>query len=654
MGISKHPPEFLQCNQWPTVETEELEGQKLERFHTLKAAMEAVCKGERQSHVARRFGVSRSNLTHLLKRCVARHPDGRLWGYRALIKNTRQKDYTRNKKAEIASGADGYGLAGAFQQLMAKHPSIGKLIDKFIKGVGQQHVREGGLNVAGLHSDILDQLRKEGLGESDYPFNTISAGYSSLLRHFKRLMQGGRSGIARHRFGPAAEEGLQAGTGEQGILQAIHALDIACYDEQMLPFIGTLVVNIDGVEHDYPLSRGHLCVLVDTKSKCILGYDVTIAGRFRSLQLAAAYENFFLPWKPKELSVPGMKYKKGAGLPSGVLPQCRGRLVKIISIDNHLTHLAELIVGHLRRRTGAVLRYGQVRRWIARQTVEHVFAELQKHSFQRIPSTTGSGPDDPAVTHPTKKAVDLRIRIDQLLEMLDVIIANYNATPRRDLMAKTPLEAMARSLSDTSRLSILPKVPDSFLSDPQIAVEIIESTVAGNQASGRRPYVEIDKATYTNDILAQSWSMIGKKLTVHIKGDFRQVRAFHPDGKEFGSLMVNGHWKHSFHTREQRKLINQLMVERKLGRWLDDPVKAMQVHLVHEAKKSAAKNPYKISKAANKLASHAHKMHPETIRVDASALGEDEHIADQKPNPKSRGRRKFFGAKGDDHAAGQP
>lgn len=654
MGSCKHPPEFFQCNQWPTVETEELEGCNLERFHTLKAAMEAICNGEKQSHAARRFGVSRSNLTYLLNRCVTRHPDGRLWGYRALLRNTRQKDYTRKKKAEISADSDGYGLAGAFQQLISKYPKVSQIIDNFINGVGRQRVREGGFNTAGLLSEILDQLRKEGLGERDYPFNTVSAGYNSLLRHIKRLMQEGSPGIARHKFGSAAEDGLQAGTGEQGILEAVHALDMACYDEQMIPFIGTLVINIGGVEHDYPLARSNFCPLVDTKSKCILGYDVTVADRFRALQLASAYENFFLPWSPKKLSVPGMKYKQHAGLPSGVVPQCRGRLVKIISIDNHLTHLAELVVAHLRPRTGAVLRYGQVRRWISRQAVEQVFAELQKHSFERLSSTTGSGPGDPAVTHPTKKAVDQRIRMDQLLELLDVVIANYNATPRRELMSKTPLEVLASSLSDTSRLSILPRVPDSFLADPRLAVEIIESTVAGNQALGRRPYVEIDKGIYTNDLLMQSWPMIGKKLTIHIKGDFRQVRAFQSDGKEFGSLMVTGHWKHSFHTREQRKLINRMMNEKKLGNWKDDPVKAFQAHLIHEAKKSSAKNPYKISKAANKLASQLHKEHPESIRVNASELGEDENPATQKQNPKSRGRRNFFGAKVDDHDAGPP
>ncbi|MFN4361252.1 MAG: hypothetical protein ACK4F4_11085 [Hylemonella sp.] len=643
MGISKHPPELLRHELWPTVDIELLEEGQLQRFHTYKAAVEAICHGEKNSHVARRYAISRSNLTYILSRCVESHPDGRPWGYRALIPGARHVPYTRRKIASVTADSDGYGLAGAFEQMLAQHPSVVGVIEKAIKGIGPQKVREGGLNIASLHQDVLKQLRKNGVGNNDYPFNSKNAGYFSLLRYMKKKMDEGRNEVARYRFGQSALDGLQAGTGKKGHLRSIHALDIACYDEQELPFFGTLTIDVGEKEIDVPLSRGYLCLLVDTDSLCILGYTVTVDPRIRSLQLLTAYESFLTPWVPKQLSVPGMKYQEGAGLPSGVVPVCRGQLICVISIDNHLSHLAESVVGHLRARTGAILRFGKVRHWIARQTVEGVFAELQKHSFTRIPSTTGSGPDDPAVNKPTKKAVDLRIRIDQLLEMIDVIVANYNTTPKRSLMSKTPLQSLTTSLDENSRLSILPRVPETFLADPQIAVEIITSTVAGSREKGRRPYIEIDGGKYTNDILSQSWSMIGKKLTVHIRGDFRTVRVFRDDGSEFGTLMVMGHWADSFHTRETRKEINRLHREKIINKWNGDPVKSFQAHLAHESLKKSAKNPYKISRESSKLATSLHEENPQKIRYNVEPLSSE---TSETRKPKSRGRRQFFGGKG--------
>jgi hypothetical protein len=552
--------------------------------------------------------------------------------------------YDRTKSAQVSPDSDGYGLAGAFKQLLTRHPQVVTLIRKKIDGVGIKNLREGGLNLAAMHAEILELLRKSGVSNGEYPFNTKSSGYCSLVRFIHQLMLQGDNSIARNRLGQPSLDGLQAGTGKMGVLHALHPLDIACYDEQKFPFIGTLVIEVDGEEIDVPLSRGHLCILVDTETIAVLGYSVTVDDRFRSLQLLSAYEQFFTPWKPKELSVQGMKYKDGAGLPSGVVPECRGRLVSVISVDNHLTHLAESVVGHLRMRTGAIVRYGRVRQWISRHVVEGVFAELQKRSFTRIPSTTGSGPTDPSVSKPVKNAVDFRIRMETLLELVDVILANHNAEPRSTLMSKTPLQALSRGLGERSRLSIIPKVPEAFLADPQIAVEIITSTVRGSREKGRRPYIEIDGGKYTNDTLCQSWGMIGKKFTVHIRGDFRKVRVFRDDGSEFGVLMVTGHWARSFHTRQTRKEIRKLHRENIINMWAGDPVHTYMDHLAHLSLKKAAKNPYKINKESGKLATVLHEQDSQSIRHNLK-LHDDADEPTRVPL-KSRGRRKFFGDSG--------
>lgn len=640
MGALKHPPEILLYREWPVVEFDQIPKKKQARFNVYKLAINAYCDGERPSSIARRYQISRSNLSYLLSRCVTRHPDGRVWGYRALLHGCRQVEYTRHQGADDVSYSDGYGFVGAFRQLLIRHPKVVKLIHERIDGVGRLKVREGGLNLVAMHEAMLKLLRKEGVSATQYPFNVASAGYFSLVRHVKQLVNEGDNAAARHCFGQPALDGLQAGTGESATLVPLHPLDIVCYDEQKLPFIGTLVIEVNGVEIDIPISRGYLCLLVAQKSDAILGYSIAISARFRAQDLLSAYDSFIRPWQPKKLTIPGLAYELGAGLPSGVLPECRGTSIKILSVDNHLTHLANAVVGHLRRRTGTILRFGKVRQWISRVAVEGVFAEMQKRGLSRIPSTTGSGPDDPAVKNPTKRAVDLKIRMEQLLELIDVIVANHNVTPRRSLMSKTPLEVLKAGLADTGRLSIIPRQSEEFLQDPRVAVEIITATIRGSRAKGRRPYIEIDKGKYTSDLLSQAWSLIGQRVVVHISGDFRKVRVFRQDGSEFGVVNVIGHWSRTFHTREVRKEINRLLKERKLDMRGGDPVAAYTEYLATQSLKKNRKNKYAISRDASKLANLMHDAGEEGIRYKQPDPGESP--IPQAENLKPRGRRQFL------------
>jgi hypothetical protein len=322
-----------------------------------------------------------------------------------------------------------------------------------------------------------------------------------------------------------------------------------------------------------------------------------------------------------------------------VVPQVFGRRIAILNVDNHLTHLANAVVGHLRQQTGAIIRFGKVRQWISRSAVEGIFAELQKRGFVRIPSTTGSGPSDPHVDDPVGKAVKYKIRMEHLIELIDVLIANHNALARRSLMSKTPNEDLSSEFADERRISVIPRYSEKFMQDPQVAVEIVGSTVRGSRKDGRIPYIQLDGAHYTNDLLRQSWNLIGQRLTVHIRGDFRKVRVFLADGSEFGVLLVTGHWANSFHTREMRKHINLLDSQKIIDKHAGDPVAAYKEYLAHEAARSARSKKDKITREAGRLAEAMHTSEEPTYRY---TVRDEESEALEEPQLKTRGRREFF------------
>lgn len=633
MSTIQHTPGELDYSRWMGVEVQLLNDDTRRRYLRLKNAVEAACDGVKSSTIRKKFEISRSGLSYLVNRCTSVHPDGFLWGYRALVKGCRQADYVRKKESLAAEGADGYGFAGAFDQLLVEHPQIKKIIRSTLRKT------EAGVHMKGLHTRIVKYLRETAhLTPKDYPFNTKSVGYVSLTQYIKELIANGDHELAAGVYGSHANDGLQGNSGKQGILRPLFPLEIACYDEQMFPFIGTLVIEVNGKEVDVPLRRGYLCLLVDEATTDILGYSITIAERFRALDLLNAYETFIKPWRPFELSIPGLAYETGAGLPSGVVPQAHGRRISIISVDNHLSHLANAVVSHLRIRTGAIVRFGKVRHWISRYAVEGIFAELQSRGFSRIPSTTGSGPDDPAVDHPVEKAVKLRVRMEQLVELIDVLVANHNALPRLPLMSKTANEALASELDETRRIAVVPKFSEAFMKDPQVAVEIVNVRVRGSRETGRAPYVQLDGAKYSNDLLRQHWSMIGKPLQAHVKGDYRKIRVFRADGAEYGVLEVSGYWAKSFHTRETRKEIIRLHKEGLIHTNKNDPVGVYTDYLAKRAIRNSHLKRQKITREAGQLANVLSEMPTPVFRHRI----EEQEMGSEEPVMESRKRRAFF------------
>lgn len=587
--------------EWPDVESCFILPERRQRFETLKSALLMYVSGISPRQVFKVFGVTRQELFYYLGRCRARHPDGRVMGYRALTGQARVKCYVRQKTFASDERVDGTGCAGAFVKLMTDYPQVVRIIRAAVGGKTGRSPKAAGLHLMTVHKTILRELRKIGVKADEYPFNTISGGYGSLCRYVRNLMDGGDGAAVRARFGDAAIDAQMAGTGEDGWLAALAPLDLVCYDEQALPFIGVLRTYVGDEEVDIPLQRCSLCLIVDEHSSAALGYFISTRRRICAGDVLSAVEHFLKHWQPKLLSMSGLKYREGAGFPSGLIAGFLGRRIGLLKIDNDLTHYANSVLEYMVEKTGYAIQFGKIRRWITRISVEQVFAELQKRHFRQLPSTTGSGPSDPAVSDPVGKAIRNQIEWHELEEIVEVALANYNATPKAALFNKTPLERLRRHFSENGRGSVIPALSSEFMAKPHLPEEVFSCVVRGNQAKGRRPYVELDTTHYTSDLLCNSWGMIGKKLKVLVHGDFRTLRTFRENGEEYSPLRVIGQWSRSAHTRSTRVEINRLHREGELKfDHYEDPVSAYQKHLADKAREKGRKG--KISRESNQLA----------------------------------------------------
>lgn len=576
---------------------------KQPKYHRIKAALEQYWNGMKPREIQRLYGVSRQLLSYHEDRFFSVHEDGRICGFRAIAMNAHIKPYARTSGSSTATIQDGFGTAGSFEQCLRDHPGARSAIDAEINqstGARFSHA----LSITEVHQRFLGALRAAGVPGTDYPFCTKTMGYESLRRYvLKKVREKKKSGSRTALFGHQALDGLDGRGDEHSWLSSLLPCDMACYDEQQLPAIGSVVLEHEGQRLVLPMERMSLCMLVSVSPKCILAYHLSHRSRVSSADFLETFSNLLTPWTPWTFeAIPTLAYKPQAGLPSGVVPGfLDGLRLGLVRIDNDLTHYADAVLVYLKHLLGLNIEFGQVRRWITRYAVEQVFGELQR-LLSQLPSTTGSGPGDRHVMNAAPNAVKWEITLAQLRELIEVIVANFNAMPRTELYGATPLEVVAREFAGrTAQGPAIPGYSRARLEGLPLPVGICKVTVRGSENKGDPPYIEMDHARYSSPLLRDAWHLIGTPCIALLQKDHRVIKLVREDGSELGAVQVTGHWSDSFHDQATRKEIIRLRDQGMLNfRRTDDPVQAFKAFKLQEMAAHARKHPGKVKRGTNR------------------------------------------------------
>jgi len=137
--------------------------------------------------------------------------------------------------------------------------------------------------------------------------------------------------------------------------------------------------------------------------------------------------------------------------------------------------------------------------------------------------------------------------------LLDVLIANYNATRHSGIGKRTPL-AYAKLLFESSQADF--RTAD--LSDIESLLSVRKlCIVRGGAEVGRGLYVECNYARYTNETLQNRQDLVGKKIWVihHKEDDARIALASTQDGVSLGVLRAAPPWHVHPHSLAIRRAI---------------------------------------------------------------------------------------------------
>jgi transposase InsO family protein len=547
---------------WPEFDPGALTPAQRKTFSARHRAVEMFVAATSLAEIEAQTGVNRRQVYRALESATAVHADGRPYGWRALVPHTRVGDYHR--LAKVRRHPIGLGTAGAFGLLLEAHPALAQWITEQVRAKRVSVVQintDDGLrlrvrSLTKLHMGFLDQCRALGLGSADYPFNTDHIGIRSLaaavraecLRTFER---GARLAGATHLKGLPAEA--------RSVPAAQQALDVVEFDGHRLDVRLKVVVRDPlGFEQEFEIERIWLLVIVDVWSRAVLGYHVSLNREYSRYDVIRTIENALAPHRPRRFTLPGVGYGAAGGFPSGKLPELGYATWQWFKLDNAKANLAEDVQYALANFIGCLIDAGPAHSPDDRPYIERFFGTVASSLSSRLPGYTGTNARDirRALADP-KGNLRLYVSLDELEDLLEASLAQYNASPHNGLNGRTPLEAVEHSVR--GRGAMLNWLPEAKRRTLCLMHTPHTATVRGYLDQGQRPHVNFHGVRYTNTLLASTTLLLGKKLRLYYNSqDLRTVRAFADDGAEIGVLKAQGAWGEIVHDLKLRQEVVRL------------------------------------------------------------------------------------------------
>ncbi len=348
--MSRRKPELqaIDVNAWPTVAHTELDEPVRRKFEARRQAILRYIAGEPIRAIEKSTHFNRRQLYRWLERAQAVHPDGRPFGFRALIHYVRIAEYARVRDVQLRGERGSRGAAGALAQLLERSPTLtGWLLLQlkqrkvWLEQVHTDgHLRTRLRGLQSLHDNFLRQCRSVGLTAADYPLNTADHAIRSLSRRVKAEMLGSFGSAARS-AGAKHLKGLPR-VDDSGPPAAVRPYQVVEFDGHRLDVRLKVVVRDPlGFTHEFEMERVWLLVIIDVCTRAVIGYHIALAREYSRYDVIKTIENALTPHRPRTFTIPGLTYGPHDGFPSGKMPELGYVTWEWIRLDNAKANLAD-------------------------------------------------------------------------------------------------------------------------------------------------------------------------------------------------------------------------------------------------------------------------------------------------------------------------
>lgn len=600
------PIELRDCDKWPNVSIDQLEDDERARFDRLAKALRTYLLDGSLSIAADAGACSKQLVLDKLNRCLRLTAEGNIVGWRGLLSHERLDKSYQRKALPTGVDAARSGAAGAFEGFLAEHEVIRRKLHAAIRAGGAlPGTKSRNPTFRSVYSRFKEACVAAKLTDEDYPLNSRSQGRRSVERYAVAFLRQDSESVETW-YGVDARNGMNLGTGKKRFPLMVAPLDHCGADAHEMHCVGVVVIPGPAGPQRVAIERIWVVPVLDKVSKCALRYAVSIQTEISASTVEQALASCSTPWKPRDLVIMGQTYRPGAGFPVGTiegLTECRPC---VLQLDNAAQHLANRVVHAARRSLGCSVTFGAVGAWWRNGFTERFFRTLEQYGFQCLPSSTGSNSQDVRKQRPVESAIRHEITWQELVDLVDVLLANYNADPHSGVGNQSPLEVLRTGL-DARFASFVPRLAVPVTAHtPALGTTVEVRTIAGQTKRGSfvPPYVQIDEVRYTAPKLSSRTELIGANIIVHIREADMHVRGFLKNGEDLGPLVcLHDGWRAHTHSRDMRKAINALIRNGQLPGVY--PVAEYMAWLAKKAAAEARRKPNNVSHGGTQLAEAA-------------------------------------------------
>lgn len=500
-----------QLESWHMPRLTDLEERVRPSFQRACAALTAVVTGGLGlTRAAKQNKICRKRLRNMVRRASIIAPDGAPYGYRVCVPWGAYAATDSSSDIETSPRAAG---PHAMRLLLRAHPNIASLVDSY------HHPLPPGRpprSFDRLHAAVVSELKRQ--DQTDYyPLNQADKGRRALLEFIRRRRVIGAP--------MGAIEGGQTGPSDLDELFRGECFDTAELDGHRIDIEAVLGVQLPGgglVKRE--VTTMWLIVLIEVRSRAILGWVLRVGRAYNNLDVAECLARSLAPWQRSELTIPGLEYAPGAGMPAGMLQGRSTWRPRSIALDNALAHWANDLEQAISRSHGARLIYGKAHEPRSRPIVEQFFSRLERGALRHVP-----GGFEPATRLGERKVRisnfgphDVPIQLHLLEELLGVIIANYNATPHPALGHLSPLQFL--QMQKGRAFDFLAHLDTASNDAEGLASVLVPLRVCGNKKRGIVPHLNYMYVRYRCSELDQRWELVNKTVLARISR--RDLRSF--------------------------------------------------------------------------------------------------------------------------------
>jgi len=527
-----------------------------------------------------------TQLYPLFQKCIQKHFDGRIFGFRALIPYTRVKEYERIKPVNAQSGKNQTGTSGAFKQFIKKYPEIDKVIRKEVNKCikSSKTIKEIRPPKKKIHKTFTDMAKAAGVKNHEYPFNQDYQGSRSLYKYIDEILSSSfeSSAVAA---GGICKTGRWPDSLENSAPPVTTPFEVVEFDGHKINVRLTVVIEDPfGLELVLEINRIWILVIIEIATRCKLGYYLALGEEYNKDEVIQTIQNALTPHKKRDLKIPGLSYNSEGGFPSEVYPELAFTCWDWFRLDNAKANLSDHSIRALTEIVGCWPDAGPFEDPNKRAFIESFFNLISDHFSHRIPGTTGSNPEDirRQLGDPGSD-LSLLIEYEELEDLIDVIVSNSNAESHSGIGGRTPLQAMHHLA--INKAPLLRQLPICRRDKLYLLQEEKIVTARGNPRNSDRPHINFEDVRYSNDVLSSNTLLIGKKLRLYYNIlDLRTVKVYFLDGSELGTLVAARSWSKTKHSLRVRKEIMRLKRLGKLHFGEDDD--AVEVYLKYKRKKA--------------------------------------------------------------------